>query len=108
VQAVAGRRGAAHSVPHCRLLPGSPADPKADKAPTTIHDDESVIEHMVGQLQAVTQQLAASYKLNPVQFEKVRPARPPAALPPWCPHPTATRLPPAQPPARPTMSLPAG
>jgi hypothetical protein len=35
-------------------------------------DDESVIDRMVAQLEQATQGLPADYKLQPVQFEKVR------------------------------------
>lgn len=40
--------------------------------PTASYDDESVIDRMVAQLQEANKGLPAGYKLQPVQFEKVR------------------------------------
>lgn len=52
-------------------------DPKADNPqPTASFDDDSVIDRMVNQLQEATKGLPKGYKLQPIEFEKVRAKQP--------------------------------
>ncbi|KXZ53041.1 hypothetical protein GPECTOR_8g406 [Gonium pectorale] len=48
-------------------------DPKADKnkpAPGGTHDDEAVIESLLGRLEGAAKELGPAFKLSPIQFEK--------------------------------------